>query len=77
MSCKYCTNVEETLGMMDGDNPVVIRQSGAYLQVFDYAYPGMITSIPINHCCKCGRRLRPDPADREDDFSAAQGLLAD
>ena len=57
--CKYCYVAPKYLGVCESAEPrIFVTVSGAYLQIFDEEYPGLIDNFEINYCPMCGRKLR-------------------
>ncbi|MBD5547539.1 MAG: hypothetical protein HDQ97_09085 [Lachnospiraceae bacterium] len=57
-TCEYCGTPGETLAVIEEADPrIFISIQGAYLQIFNEAYPGFIENIKIKCCPMCGRNL--------------------
>lgn len=60
--CDFCGPAGKYIAVVEAggyfEHGLFFTVSGAYLQMFDEAYPGFSDSIEINYCPKCGRVLR-------------------
>ena len=59
--CECCKTPGKTLAVIEGTDPrIFVSIQGAYLQIFDEAYPGFTENIKIKYCPICGRNLEKD-----------------
>ena len=57
--CEYCKAIGETM-LVGGNGETfvsLVLHGGGLLQMFDSDYPGWQTSIIVNYCPMCGRKL--------------------
>lgn len=57
--CEYCKIPGKNIAVIEyGEQTLFVEVSGAYLRIFDDDMPGLIETMEISYCPKCGRLLR-------------------